>query len=225
MLQDRYHHGDLRKALLDAACDQLERVGFERLSLRDLASAQSVSPGAPYRHFPNRRSLLAALATQTIHVLWDRMRQATLGRSAGAAQLRAVAHAYLEFARAHPQQFRLMFVSELLTDDQPRDPALVEVADAQYEWFKSIVAAACVARDENSVAAATIALWSALHGFALMRMGRRFKPFMTARLTDAELADAVVEAAIGMAPSIRLRGKAAAQRQSQTTRRVVNEHR
>ena len=59
-----YHHGDLRAALLAAAAVQIERGGYENLSLRELAASLAVSRAAPYRHFVDRRALLVALVTQ-----------------------------------------------------------------------------------------------------------------------------------------------------------------
>jgi len=53
-----YHHGDLRAALIKAATAEIERGGYENLSLRELADSVGVSRGAPYRHFADRRALL-----------------------------------------------------------------------------------------------------------------------------------------------------------------------
>jgi AcrR family transcriptional regulator len=57
-----YHHGDLRAAILKAAASEIERDGFETLSLRQLAASIGVAHSAPYRHFVDREALLAALA-------------------------------------------------------------------------------------------------------------------------------------------------------------------
>src|SRR5271154_3073563 len=56
-----YHHGDLRAALMRAAGGEIERGGYENLSLREVAASLGVSRAAPYRHFVDRRALLAAL--------------------------------------------------------------------------------------------------------------------------------------------------------------------
>src|SRR6188474_3506406 len=57
-----YHHGDLRQALVDAAIDLLREEGPEALTLRGAARAAGVSQAAPYRHFKDRRALVAAVA-------------------------------------------------------------------------------------------------------------------------------------------------------------------
>src|ERR1700730_569414 len=59
-----YHHGDLRAALVKAATAEIERGGYEALSMRELAASLDVSRAAPYRHFADRKALLAALAAE-----------------------------------------------------------------------------------------------------------------------------------------------------------------
>ena len=57
-----YHHGDLRRALIDAAIPVLREKGVVGLSLRELAGELGVSHGAPYRHFRNKSELLEGIA-------------------------------------------------------------------------------------------------------------------------------------------------------------------
>lgn len=94
-----YHHGDLRAALLKAAGRTLEKEGPEAISLRDLARSADVSHNAPYRHFPDRDALLAALSDEGYEQLVDALR----GRP-----WREQASSYLRFALGNPQRFRLM---------------------------------------------------------------------------------------------------------------------
>jgi AcrR family transcriptional regulator len=95
-----YHHGDLRQTVLETAGKILEKEGLEALSLREIARRTGVSHNAPYRHFPDRDSLLAALA----HEGFER-----LGGALQSRPRREMGEAYVEFALAHPQRFRLMF--------------------------------------------------------------------------------------------------------------------
>jgi len=99
-----YHHGDLRAAVLRAASELLERKGIDGLSLRDVARQAGVSHNAPYRHFPSRGALLAALAGEG----FERFRS-ELEAAERAGGLRARGEAYVHFALARPQLFRLMF--------------------------------------------------------------------------------------------------------------------
>jgi AcrR family transcriptional regulator len=196
-----YHHGDLRHALLIAASKQIEQIGFETLSLRDLAASVDVSRAAPYRHFANRRELLAALAAEGFKQL-EKMAMAAMAKEAlPSARLAAGARAYLAFSARRPQLFRLMFVSDLLTAEEPRDPALVEVASGFHARFEALVAESCSSRDEKAIKAASLTFWSILHGFALLRMGKRLMPFMLGQLTNSELREAVLAAAIAIPSS------------------------
>ena len=109
MSTSTYHHGDLRAALLRAAGEILETEGLGALTLREMARRTGVSHNAPYRHFPDRDSLLAALAAQ--------------GYAAFAASLQKrprseMGEAYVQFALEQPQRFRLMFGGTLRVGDR-----------------------------------------------------------------------------------------------------------
>ena len=95
-----YHHGALPQALLRAAGKILEQEGLGSVRMRELARRAGVSHNAPYRHFPDRDSLLAALVAEGF---------AQLGDALQSRPRREMGEAYVEFALAHPQRFRLMF--------------------------------------------------------------------------------------------------------------------
>ena len=203
-LEDRsYHHGNLREALIAAASKQIEQTGFEALSLRDLAASLEVSRAAPYRHFADRRELLAAIAADGFKHLESTALAAIAKQRTPSARLAAGARAYLAFAARRPQLFRLMFVSELLTQDEPRDPSLVRVANSFHQRFEALIAETRATRDQKTIKAAALTFWSILHGFALLRMGQRLMPFMLGTLTEVELREAVLDAAIAIPFSIR----------------------
>lgn len=95
-----YHHGDLRAAILEAAGKIVEKEGPGGLSVREAARRAGVSHNAPYRHFPDREALLAALAADGF---------ADLKKGLENQSGRAMAEAYVRFALERPQRFRLMF--------------------------------------------------------------------------------------------------------------------
>src|SRR5688572_33107199 len=95
-----YHHGDLRAVLLRTAGEMLEKEGLGALSLREVARRSGVSHNAPYRHFPDRDSLLAALAAEGFREFGDALAK---------RPRQEMGEAYVEFALEHPQRFRLMF--------------------------------------------------------------------------------------------------------------------
>jgi AcrR family transcriptional regulator len=152
-----YHHGDLPAALLRAAGELIEKRGGAALSLREAARAAGVSHNAPYRHFADRDSLLAALAMEG----FDLLDQAAAGRSA-----RELGEAYVEFALAHPQRFRLMFGGALDLADHSALRSRAELAHQKLErGFAEFGADAAFA------AAAT---WALMHGLAQIVLDGHF---------------------------------------------------
>ncbi len=125
-----YHHGDLPAALLQAAGRTLEKRGIAALSLRDTARRAGVSHNAPYRHFPDREALLAALAAEGFATLGERLRGKP-GREMG--------EAYVRFAREQPQRFRLMFGGVLPIAKYPELSTAAQAAyQALVEAFKDL---------------------------------------------------------------------------------------
>lgn len=104
-----YHHGDLRSALIEAGLSALETTEPGDLSLRQLAREVGVSATAVYRHFPDKRALLGALADAGLALLAEAQRVAGESAGGGAAGFAATGRAYVRFALAHPGLFRLIF--------------------------------------------------------------------------------------------------------------------
>ncbi|TAK45718.1 MAG: TetR/AcrR family transcriptional regulator [Betaproteobacteria bacterium] len=157
-----YHHGDLRPALLRAAGQLLEKQGLAALSLRETARRAGVSHNAPYRHFPDRGSLLAALATAGFAALGTAMQEA-----AAHGGLRAMGEAYVRFALERPQRFRLMFGGALPI---AKHAALRESATRVFEGLAQALApqlAGPAGRD------ASIAAWALVHGLSQLLLDER----------------------------------------------------
>ncbi|MBR0774151.1 TetR/AcrR family transcriptional regulator [Bradyrhizobium diazoefficiens] len=103
-----YHHGDLRRVLIDAAL-QLATEGAE-VSVREAARRAAVSPGAPFRHFPNRDALMAAVAEEAQRRFRAEI-EAALAAAPPAdplARLRAFCLAYLRWAMRNPAHFEII---------------------------------------------------------------------------------------------------------------------
>jgi AcrR family transcriptional regulator len=109
MARTRYHHGDLRSALLDQALTAVEADGAAALSLRACARTVGVDVAAAYRHFRDRRAVLEAVAGVGFEQLLDGMEGALTSAGDPTDRFRALARAYVDFARQHPRLFELMF--------------------------------------------------------------------------------------------------------------------
>jgi AcrR family transcriptional regulator len=144
-----YHHGDLRAALLAAAGEMLEKQGLASLSLREVARRAGVSHNAPYRHFPDRDSLLAALAAQGFEQFGDALAR---------RPRREMGEAYVEFALEHPQRFRLMFSGVRGASDH-----------RAYEALKTSFADLGEGADYAAAAA-----WGLVHGLAHLLLDGHF---------------------------------------------------
>ncbi len=109
----RYHHGNLRIALLEQAARTVRERGVQDLSLRELAREVGVSHAAPRRHFPDRQALLDALAETGFERLGTELREAVDGAGEDfPARLRATGAAYIRFATADPALLELMFAGK-----------------------------------------------------------------------------------------------------------------
>lgn len=171
-----YHHGDLRNALMDAAVDHIDRAGLEKLSLRALAREAGVSATAPYRHFPSKRCLLAALATRGFRELEATTGTAVADRSLGAdARLTRMGVAYVGWAAAHPVTYQLMFGTDVIGDFSD----YAELAAASEDAYGVLLAVltdlqqAGRAAPGLSVSAMAGICWSAVHGLASLLLFSR----------------------------------------------------
>jgi AcrR family transcriptional regulator len=159
-----YHHGDLRRVLLDASLSLIDERGLAGLSLREVARRAGVTHQAPYHHFKDRAALLAALADEGFALLLASMQaQQAKARRSPEAQLTAAGLGYVKFALEHPAHFRLMFRPELR-----EGAAASQASAAAYALLVDSVTAvqkAGAARRGNT--AALVALcWSVVHGLA-----------------------------------------------------------
>lgn len=162
-----YHHQDLRRALLDAAIDHLREGDVTGLTMQILARAAGVSAGAPYHHFPNKVTLLAALATEGFELWLERATRAVTAERGGAARLAALAHAWLRFAAAHPSHYRVMFLPDL--EDRARFAELHATSGKGLALLLGVLTEGLPGAESALVKARAVAAWSALHGFASLR--------------------------------------------------------
>lgn len=174
MAERPYHHGDLRETLLEAALVSIDAHGTEKLSLRALARQAGVSAAAPYRHFPSKRCLLAALMTRGFRALEDAVRRGS--EAAGddpAARLLGAGMGYLEFARDNPTSYRLMFDSVIGDFSDYED--VKRSSESAYEVVLDILEA-MLARPGSpplTVSQAGGVVWAAVHGISSLQLFAR----------------------------------------------------
>jgi len=108
-----YHHGDLRRVVIETAGHMLREDRGWEFTLREVARRAGVSHAAPYKHFPDKRALLVELTIQGFEQLGREMTAAVTPRPRSSRkELLAVGNAYVQFGVANPALYRLMFSSE-----------------------------------------------------------------------------------------------------------------
>ena len=157
----KYHHGDLRRAILSAALEMTAESGLQNLSLREIARRIGVTTAAPYHHFKDRQSLLIELAIEGYSELLDAMKAARDRALDPKDEVGQAAIAYLTFGRAHRASYAVMFSGELST--HPRAAVMLPIADASLEIVRKSIAEATGLTATTSAEAAFCA-WSLLHG-------------------------------------------------------------
>ncbi len=190
-----YHHGDLRTALLAAAETILERDGIQALTLRAAARAVGVSHAAPTHHFGDLTGLLSELAAVGFARFDADLRTAmdAAGDEPG-VRLAAMGRAYVSFARAYPGLFVLMFRSERLDGTRP---ALRESVAAASKALREAISARAggPAGSATQAVAEAAALWSLVHGFAVLLLDGRLQQLI-ASLPDGKDADRLLDAVL-----------------------------
>ena len=162
--QKRYHHGDLRVALVLAAEEILTEKGVNGFSLREAARRAGVSPAAPAHHFKDASGLLTAVATAGFVRLAEHLTRAAEDASPS-CRLQALGAAYIDFAQRSPAIFSIMWSRELLKID---DPAYLKAGRAAFNVLEqAAVGRAVPVRTAPHVPSASIiAAWSMIHGYA-----------------------------------------------------------
>jgi len=163
----RYHHGDLREALLEAVFDVVATEGVAAVKVSALARACGVSSGAPFRHFASREALLVAAAERAADQQLAAMHSAAEGLSDPMAAQRAQGVAYVRWAVENPGAFRLLDRADIVdASDRIRSQGLA---------FRSQLDATVGAHDAAPVTpalarrtAAALAAQALIYGLAKM---------------------------------------------------------
>ena len=174
---EKYHHGHLREALIDRACQQIDRDGATALNLSKLAKEIGVSQPAVYRHFPNKQALAISVAQRGLEQLAEALQKTTQHDENDTFPcIRAIARAYVEFALNNREIARLMFSMK----ERTTEPALYDVSVlAAAPIFRIVEAARSCDRLRNDNIVQTVRIiWATIHGLAMLLMDEQM-PFVT----------------------------------------------
>jgi AcrR family transcriptional regulator len=158
---ERYHHGDLRKALIQKGMERLAEAPADELSLREIARSIGVSATAVYRHFPDKAALLTALCIEGDHMLAEAFRKAMAKVKPGMEAFDEMGRAYVRFALTHPAVFRLMMSPAGALRDEGEASAMLATALTELGGSRLTKAQHDVQR---------VKAWSQVHGLAVLML-------------------------------------------------------
>lgn len=164
---ERYHHGDLRSALIEEGLKRLESGPAEALSLREVARNVGVSATAVYRHFPDKQALLHALADIAGERMADAFEAAMAAEKPGKDAFDAMGRAYVHFALRNPWLFRLMMSPEVMSgltaEGRPRTRGMAMLTGALSE-----LSGGRMSSEMQNIK--RLQSWSIVHGLAMLML-------------------------------------------------------
>ena len=170
-----YHHGDLRRVIVKAALEILQETRSLDFSLRELARRAGVSHNAPYKHFADKRELLAAISAAGFELLTQRMAREIADHADAREQLFAMLRAYVDHGVENPALYGLMFGGHLSGPEHSRPAIERTEAEKTRALLAGVIIAGGVgraipqtARNERKIAGAILACWSLVHGLTLL---------------------------------------------------------
>jgi len=170
----RYHHGDLRRALLEEAVRTIRDDGTAAFTLRAVGARLGVSRTALYRHFADKSALLNAVSEDGFRRLGDALESAWTDAGGGVPGFEAMGSAYVRFALDNPSHYRVMF--GVWNSREHHDPALRAAGTRAFQLLVDALAAlqrdGVARRDETSVAVARY-VWAVVHGIAMLGIDGR----------------------------------------------------
>ena len=171
MVTKAYHHGDLKNALIQAGVEILSKEGVGGLSLRKVAQRAGVSHNAPYSHFPDKQSLIAAISTEGFKQLYHELDAAISSYPDDPKrQLQEGAWAYVQFAMNNTDTFKIMFSGVL--EKEKEYPALVQIS---HKTFDKVVDLVCACQEAKLLRSASpelsaVAVWGQIHGIVSLML-------------------------------------------------------
>jgi len=170
----RYHHGELREALIRATRKLVEERGAENFTLADACRVAGVTTAAPYRHFQGKQDILAEIASRGFDELRSRSMAALAEKGEGSLEgIIALGQAYVAFAVAETAVFRLMFGQE------PSLKKAKHVVGTGQDCFVHVIDQVALYCKRNKVRGdaqeIALKLWTFVHGAASLLIDQDYE--------------------------------------------------
>jgi len=189
-----YHHGDLRRALLDATLELVAQRGPEGFTLRAAAKLAGVSDAAPYHHFADKDALLAAVAEEGFNKLYDELDRA--GRAhpeSPRERARALGVAYVLFAAKNPSHFRVMMTRPL--KEHAHNLKLARAAATAFQYVRDALLGALSAEEAARLPTEQLIFgsWGLVHGLSYLAIDGQLGRIAKDRVRLEELVRGVMK--------------------------------
>ncbi len=203
-----YHHGDLRRALLDAALQLIDEKGLKAFTTRALARRLGVSHAAPAHHFHDREALLAEVAADGFGAFAEALETAARIEADPGSRLLAIARVYVRFALGHPSHLRVMFGRDPSTKRRPEERLVRESERAYRVLADTVEALAATARgDPGPVDELAFESWSLVHGMTILWLDGPARSFPGGQAGLETIVERALRRIIpGLIPGVRLPG-------------------
>jgi AcrR family transcriptional regulator len=180
-----YHHGNLRRALIETALTMVTEEGTWNFTLREVARRAGVSHAAPYNHFRDKSELLAEVAALGFQELGRELESAAHRPRSARQALLGIASAYVRFGVEHPAHYRLMFGPDLAGKEQY--PVLRQASDATFAALTGALERGQAAGElrRGPVHDQALASWSLVHGLTTLLIDQRLS-FLGVSTAEAE---------------------------------------
>lgn len=190
-----YHHGDLRAQLIAAVRDLVETHGPDGFSVSEAARRAGVSSAAPYKHFKDRHEILRGVVSEAMDRLRAAMEAGASAHPPGSLEaVAAIGQAYVDFARAEPGVFRLVFG---LTEGHEDAPDLLAKGEGCFGVVVRAVAACLdLLPGDPEVQRRAYMLWSFVHGHSFLNIDMKTK-VTTAKIDDWAYLMSISRAVLG----------------------------
>ena len=189
-----YHHGDLRRVLIDAALRLAEEGGPEAVSVREAARRAGVSAGAPFRHFPSRDALMTAVAEEAQRRFRTEIDAALAAPARDPLhQFRNFGLAYLRWAMRNPSYFEIISSGRTFDHDRAKD---LSRDNAELIALTERILSEASAKDQlrsGDLKTIQIAGRALVYGFARMNIDRHFPRWGVPERSIEAMAEAVLD--------------------------------
>ena len=202
----KYHHGDLRDAILRESVPLLKQLGPQSFNMREVAKRLKVSGAAPYRHFGSKEEIFFRLVEDGFRQLNSKFKGAIQSHPLEPGQqMTAIAHAYYDFAEKFPEHLQLMFGNYLSVSLKQKDVSLNEAAN---ELFLTLISAVQSCQLVQLLPAnapsdiLVVKIWSAIHGYSVLESGGLLAGTIQSNYDRKKLAEEMMQAILrGLNPS------------------------